>query len=100
MTIRELFEKIYNGEIKEDDVIIQISKDGEEYNRYIVNDGFDYWYHNGDEVISLSFFKKEYDEDVTSYDLISKREFLRRIEEKEKQREIKELQNRLAELMR
>lgn len=57
MDLKQLFEKIYNGEITENDVIVESVKDyNEEYENYILNDEFDFWKYDGGELLSLSFF--------------------------------------------
>ncbi len=100
MDLRELFEKIYYGKIKEQDVIVQHTKEyGEEYDRYILNDGFDFWIYNGDGVLSLNFFKNDYDENYSAtFSIISKEEFEKRLEETRKRNKIKELEAELEKL--
>ena len=98
MDKKELLVKIYNGEITEDDVIIEHDKTGAEYDRYIQNDEFDYWYYNGDGVISLNFITKdEYDENY-EYTIVTLKEFQDIIENKQKQDEIKRLKEQLKRL--
>ena len=93
MNLKELFEKIYNDEIKQDNVIVEHIQDyDEEYDNYILNDGFDFWDING--VKSLSFFKK----DNTEYSIISKKEYDKIIEEKDRQEKIERLENELKKL--
>lgn len=94
MDIKELIEKISKCEITEKDVIIQKDNNDEEYDQYILNDGFDYWYHNGDSVISLSFLEEK----DKSFEIISKAEFEKIIKEEEKQKRIKELERELKYL--
>jgi hypothetical protein len=94
MNKKELFEKIYNSEIKENDVIVEIDKDEEEYPSYIVNDGFDYWYFNGDGTISLNFFEN----DDNNYEIITMQEFQKIQEEKEKKEKIEKLKEELKRL--
>lgn len=74
MDLRELFLKVYNGEIKENDVIVQHTKEyGEEYDRYILNNGFDFWFYN---LLSLNFFKNDFDKNYSAtFSIISKEEF-------------------------
>lgn len=100
MDLRELFEKIYYGKIKEEDVIVQHIKEyGEEYDRYILNDGFDFWFQWVDGVISLNFFKNDYDENYSAtFSIISKEEFKKRLEETRKRNKIKELEAELEKL--
>lgn len=100
MDLRELFEKVYYGEIEEEDVIVRHIKDyGEEYDEFILNDGFDFWRYDGDGILSLNFFKDKNDEDYTeTFTIISKEEFKKRIEEIKKQNRIKELQAELDSL--
>lgn len=93
MNLRELFEKIYNNEIKEDDVIVQKDLTSEEYDQYIVNDNFDFWYNDGDSVISLNFFNKE-NEDF-KFEIISKKEFMNLIDRKYREEKIKRLEEEL-----
>ena len=59
MNKKELLIKIYNGEITEKDVIIEHDEEEPECDSYIQNDGFDYWYYDGDGVISLNFITKD-----------------------------------------
>lgn len=94
MNLKEIFEKIYNGEITKNDVIV-VHQDGEdeEYDIYILNDGYDYWDTNG--VISLSFFSKKYE---YSYEIITREEHKSLIEKKEKQERIAKLKKELKEL--
>lgn len=100
MDLRELFVKVYNREIKEDDVIVRHIKDyGEEYDEFILNDGIDFWRYDGDGILSLNFFKDKNDENYTeTFSIISKEEFEKRMEEIEKQNRIKELQAELDNL--
>jgi hypothetical protein len=93
MNLRELFEKIYNNEIKEDDVIVQKDLTSDEYDQYIVNDNFDFWYNDGDSVISLNFFNKE-NEDF-KFEIISKKEFMNLIDRKYREEKIKRLEEEL-----
>lgn len=100
MDLRELFEKVYYGKIKEEDVIVQHIKEyGEEYDRYILNDGFDFWFYNGDGVISLNFFKNDFDENYNAtYSIISKEEYEKKLEEAHRRNRIKELEAELEKL--
>lgn len=100
MDLRELFVKVYNREIKEDDVIVRHIKDyGEEYDNFILNDGFDFWRYDGDGILSLNFFKNKNNENYTeTFTIISKKEFEKRMEEIKKQNRIKELQAELDSL--
>lgn len=94
MNLKDIFKKIYNNEITENDVIV-VSND-EEYDNYIFNDGFDYWDING--VKSLSFFRKDYE---SSYEIITMEEYhniLVKEKEKEKREKIKLLEKELEEL--
>lgn len=95
MNQRELFEKIYNNEITENEVIVQQHKKYEEDIDYILNDERDFWEYNGSDTISLSFFKK--DEDY-EYEIISKDEFIRITDEEERQKKIDELKKELSRL--
>lgn len=98
MNLKELFEKIYNDEIKEEDVIVEHIQDyGEEYDNYILNDGYDFWDING--VKSLSFFKNDNTEKYKiTYSLISREEYDEIVEEKEKQEKIQRLKKELKKL--
>lgn len=98
MNLKELFEKIYNDEIKEENVIVEHIQDyDEEYDNYILNDGFDFWDING--IKSLSFFKNDNTEKYkTIYSIISKEEYDEIVEEKEKQEKIQRLKNELKKL--
>lgn len=100
MDLRELFEKVYYGKIKEEDVIVKHVKEyGEEYDRYILNDGFDFWFYNGDGVLSLNFFKNDFDENYNAtYSIISSKEFEKRLEETRKRNKIKVLEAELEKL--
>ena len=100
MDLRELFEKVYYGKIKEEDVIVQHIKEyGEEYDRYILNDGFDFWLYNGVGVLSLNFFKNDYDENYSAtFSIISKEEYKKRLEEVRRRNKIKELEAELEKL--
>lgn len=98
MNKSELLTRIYNGEIKEDNVVIEHDKEETEYDKYIQNNGFDYWYYNGDGVISLNFITKDkYDENY-EYMIISKEEFKNIIKNKEKQDKIRRLKEELKRL--
>lgn len=98
MNKKELLIKIYNGEITKDDIILEHDKEEPEYDRYIINDKFDYWYYDGDGVISLNFVTKDsYDENY-EYKIITREEFENIIEGKEKQEKIKRLKEQLKEL--
>lgn len=98
MNKSELLTRIYNGEIKEDNVVIEHDKEEPEYDRYIQNDGFDYWYYNGDGVISLNFITKDkYDENY-EYIIISTEEFKNIIKNKENQDKIRRLKEELKRL--
>lgn len=100
MDLKQLFEKIYNGEITENDVIVESVKDyNEEYENYILNDEFDFWKYDGDGLLSLSFFKNDNNKDYkTSYSIISKEEFERKIDKINKQKKIKSLEYELKKL--
>lgn len=100
MNLKQLFEKIYNEEITENDVIVCHIKDyHDEYEQYILNDGFDFWKYDGDGILSLSFFKNDNNEDYkTSYSIISKEEFEQKIDEINKQEKIKSLEYELKKL--
>ena len=91
----ELFYKIYNNEISEDDVIVIHTKFGHEEDQYILNDGFDYWNENG--IKTLSFFDKTNDE-IYFYDIISKEKYQEIVEKKEKEEEIFRLEQKLLKL--
>lgn len=95
MNQRELFEKIYNNEITENEVIVQQHKEYEEDIDYILNDGHYFWKYYGTNTVSLDFFKK--DEDY-EYEIISRDEFIKIKDEEERQEKIKELKEKLAEL--
>lgn len=98
MNLKELFEKIYNDEIKETDVIVEhVSDCYDKYNRFILNDGFDFWDENG--VKSLSFFRNDNTEKYkTIYSIISREEYDKIIEEEIKQEKIQRLKNELEKL--
>lgn len=98
MDLKELFEKIYNKEINENDVIVEHVQDfNEKYNRYIFNNGFEFWDNNG--IISLSFFiNNNTDNYKTIYSIISKEESEKIIEEEKIQKEIQKLENKLKKL--
>ena len=98
MNLKELFEKIYNDEIKEENVIVEHIQDyDEEYDNYILNDGFDFWDING--IKSLSFFKNDNTEKYkATYSIIPKEEYNKIIEEKNKQEEIQRLKKELKKL--
>ena len=100
MNKRELFEKIYNNEIKENDVIVVHIKDfDEEYIHYILNNEFNYWYFEGDGYISLDFFRNKESQDYSeTYLIISRDEFEHIIEERDKQHRIAELEKELKQL--
>lgn len=98
MDKKELLIKIYNGEITKDDVIIEHDKTGAEYDHYIQNDKFDYWYYNGDGVISLNFITKDEDDENYEYTIVTLKEFQDIIENKQKQDEIKRLKEQLKRL--
>lgn len=98
MNKSELLTKIYNGEIKEDNVIIEHDKEEPEYDMYIQNDGFDYWYYDGDGVISLNFITKDKDDENYEYTIISKEEFKKILVNKEKQDKIRRLKEELKRL--
>lgn len=95
MDIKELFEEIYNERITENDVIIEITK-GYNDTCYILNDEFDFWYDEG-ENISLSFFYKRYS-DQYEYEIISKEQYEKDKEFREKQEKIRKLKKQLKEL--
>lgn len=97
MNQKELFEKIYNEEITDNEVIVQKHKKDEEDIDYIINDSFDFWYYNANHIVSLYFFKKYNDYE---YDIISKDEFEKIINEQERQEKIKKLKEELAILER
>lgn len=98
MNKKELLLKIYNGEITKNHVIIEHDIKEPEYDRYIQNNEFDYWYYNGDGVISLNFITKdEYDKNY-EYTIISQNEFINIIVNIEKQEKIKRLKQQLKEL--
>ena len=92
MELKELFKKIYNREITKEDVIIKKDKTEEEYDAYILNNGYDFWYKEGDDVISLNFFKKD---DNYEYEIISLKEFQIMMEKTEKEKRIEELKREL-----
>lgn len=98
MDLKQLFEKIYNGEITKNDVIAVHIKDGEEeYNNYIQNDGFDFWDNNG--IKSLNFFKNENtDNYYENYSIITIEEYKEIINNEYKSRKIKELEEQLKKL--
>lgn len=98
MNKKELLIKIYNGEITEKDVIIEHDKEEPEYDMYIQNDGFDYWYYDGDGVISLNFITKDKDNENYEYTIISKEEFKNILVNKEKQDKIRRLKEELKKL--
>lgn len=98
MNKKELLIKIYNGEITEKDVIIEHDKEEPEYDMYIQNDGFDYWYYDGDGVISLNFITKDKDNENYEYTIISEEEFKNILANKEKQDKIRELKEELKRL--
>lgn len=98
MNKKELLIKIYNGEITKNDVIIEHDKTEPEYDSYIQNDKFDYWYYNGDGVISLNFITKDEDDENYEYTIISQNKFAKIIEDKEKQEKIKRLKQQLKSL--
>lgn len=98
MNLRELFEKIYNNEITDREVIVEHIKDKyEEYDNYILNDNFDFWEYNGDGILSLNFFVNDESQERT-FDIISQTEYKKIILNKEKEEEIKELQEKLERL--
>ena len=98
MNIKELLIKIYNGEITEKDVIIEHDEEEPEYDSYIQNDGFDYWYYDGDGVISLNFITKNKYTENYEYIIISEEEFKNILANKEKQDKIRELKEELKRL--
>lgn len=100
MNLRELFEIIYNNKITEDDVIVEHTIDyADKYDRYILNTGFDFWYSDGDSIISLNFFENDNTEKYNrTFSIISKKEFEKIIDEKEKQEKIEKLKKQLKEL--
>ena len=100
MNKRDLFEKIYNNEIQETDVILVNIKDfNEEYKRYILNNGFAFWYYEGDGYVSLAFFKNDDDIDYhEEYEIISFEEFENAIKERDRLNRIKELEKELNKL--
>ena len=98
MNKSELLTKIYNGEIKEDNVIIEHDKEEPEYDMYIQNDGFDYWYYDGDGVISLNFITKDKNDENYEYIIISTKEFEKILVNKEKQDKIRRLKEELKKL--
>lgn len=97
MNLKELFEKIYKKEITENDVIVETINDcDKQYKHYIVNDGFDFWYNDGDCVISLNFFINENTENYKrTYLIISKQEFESQLEEIKKQEQIRKLEEQI-----
>lgn len=100
MDLKQLFEKIYNGEITENDVIVCHIKDyHDEYEQYILNDGFDFWKLDGDGILSLSFFTNEDNENYSrTFSIISRPKLEEKIESINKNRKIRELEKKLKEL--
>lgn len=95
MNQKELIEKFYNGEITRETVIIKRDVLDEEYPDYILNDGRMFWEYEANENVHLSFFVKN---DDYEYDIISRDEFMKMIDEKAKQKKIEELKKELAAL--
>lgn len=100
MDLKQLFEKIYNGEITKNDVIVCHIKDyPDEYEQYILNDEFDFWDMDGDGVLSLSFFTNKDNENYSqTFSIISRQELEERIESINKNKRIRELEKKLKEL--
>lgn len=98
MNKKELLLKIYNGEITKDNIIVKHDKTESEDECYIQNNGFEYWYCDGDGVISLNFIaKNKYDENY-EYTIISKEEFKDVLKNREKQNKIRRLKEELKRL--
>ena len=101
MNKMDLFEKIFNGELTENDVIVEHIKDyNEMYEKYILNDGFKFWYYTG-EIVSLNLFKNDNDEYyTTTFSIISKEELEKVMEKQILEKKIINLEIELDTLKR
>lgn len=95
MNNREIVDYILSNKLKEDDVIKETDREnGEPYIYYLLNDGFEFWYYNGDRK-SLIHFSDKYSK-FSSFEIISKEQYKKEIyikqEKENKEKLLKQLE--------
>lgn len=101
---REIVDYILSNKLKEDEVIKEVTRysDDEEYIMYIFNDKYDLWDDNGK--ISITRFNDRIPNlngniiYICSYEIISKNQAIKEINDKEKQEKIQRLKDELEKL--
>lgn len=104
MNNREIVDYILSNKLKEDDVIKEITRysNDEEYIMYIFNDEYDLWDDNGN--ISITRFNDEIpnlNDNINCtyiYEIISKEQAFKEIDNKDKQEKIQRLKKELEDL--
>lgn len=104
MNNREIVDYILSNKLKENQVIKEITKysDDEEYVMYIFNDEYDLWDDNGK--ISITRFNDKIpnlNDNIMCtyiYQIISKEQAIKEIDNKDKQEKIQRLENELERL--
>lgn len=96
MNNREIVDYILSNKLQPQQVIKETyNNDYEEGCTYIYYDGYNIWNDNGD--LSILYFQDD-KEDKSTYEVITRIEALKEIENRERDKRIKQLEQELAEL--